>query len=121
MSKCKSITNWDNSEVKTLILIWGREDVKACLENTSKDPKTYGRITEELSDLGFDRNPNQVKEKMKSITKKHTKHVRIATAEVEVAASDFHFLTNWMRFWAIGRVSTRSQSLLLSRNLRPLP
>ena len=43
--------------------------MKACLENTSKDAKTYRRIAQELSDLGFDRNPNPVKEKMKSITK----------------------------------------------------
>ena len=62
-------TNWDNNEVKALISIWGGEDVKACLENTSKDAKTYRRIAQELSELGFDRNPNQVKDKMKSIKK----------------------------------------------------
>ena len=91
MPKCKSITNWDNNEVKALISIRGREDVKACLENTPKDAKTYRRIAQELSDLGFDRNPNQVKEKIKSITKKYTKHARIATAEVEVGSSRVRF------------------------------
>lgn len=65
----KPRNKWTHCETLTLLEIWGREDIQACLDKTSKDKKTYRRISYELLSLGYERNAVQVKEKIKALKK----------------------------------------------------
>ena len=62
-------SNWNNEETAALLAIWGRANVQARFDGSVRDQKTYMHISREMAEGGHDRNPIQIKNKIKKMKK----------------------------------------------------
>ena len=53
-------TNWTVEEIKTLIDIWGEEDVQKIMSSTKKNTLAYEKIHLRMLDAGYRRTKDQV-------------------------------------------------------------
>ena len=62
-------SNWTYGETAALLAIWGRANVQASFDGSVRDQKTYIHISKEMTESGHDRNPIQIKYKIKKMKK----------------------------------------------------
>lgn len=60
---------WSDAETLTLIEMWGEENVEKTLKGFVHNGYVYAKISERMQDLGFTKNPEQCRWKVKSLRK----------------------------------------------------
>ena len=56
-----------------LITIWADEEIQSLLESSRRNASIYERISREMEEAGYSRNPNQCKEKIRKLKTKYKK------------------------------------------------
>ena len=64
---------WSNEETKTLVSIWGEANVQNQLDGVVRNKVVYEKIAVEMGKLGFERNWQQCRTKIKNLTHKYRK------------------------------------------------
>ena len=102
---------WSGEEVKTLIAVWGKEEIQSQLDGTTRNIKVYGRISDRLCEKGFERTAVQCREKMKKLNVS-TDVQRIITTGVEEDDPSVSILTSWTLFLGVGLLLPRTLQLV---------
>ena len=62
-----AVANWSDSEVITLIELWGEEGIQEQLEGAKRSKHVYEKLGRELQKTGSDKTAEQCKAKIKKL------------------------------------------------------
>lgn len=65
---------WSDEEVLALISIWSQEEILKMLEKCHKNADIYGKMSAKMEALGFHRDYNQCRTKVKHLKSTYKKH-----------------------------------------------
>ena len=60
---------WEDTEVRALLSIWGESDIQEALDGAKRNKLVYQNIVVKLKALGYDRDIEQCKNKIKNLKK----------------------------------------------------
>ena len=64
---------WLSDETRTLISIWGEQNVQTQLDSVKRNKDIYEKIAFELSNMGYTKTWKQCRVKVKNLTQKYRK------------------------------------------------
>ena len=64
---------WWSDETRTLISIWGEQNVQTQLDSVKRNKDIYEKIAFELSNMGYTKTWKQCRVKVKNLTQKYRK------------------------------------------------
>jgi len=65
--------SWTNDETKTLLSLWGNENVQNKLDKVHRNRDIYEAIARDMAELGYERTWQQCRTKIKNIIQKYRK------------------------------------------------
>jgi len=65
--------SWTNDETKTLLSLWGNENVQSKLDKAHRNRDIYEAIARDMAELGYERTWQQCRTKIKNIIQKYRK------------------------------------------------
>ncbi|XP_045173150.2 uncharacterized protein LOC123534792 [Mercenaria mercenaria] len=68
-----SRSNWNVTETKTLIAIWGHEDIQNGLDGMYRNAEVYVEVSKKMQEMGFKRNALQIRSKIKQLKNDYKK------------------------------------------------
>lgn len=62
---------WSDVETRTLLKIWGEQDIQAALEENFRNSFVYRDVSRRLGGMGFERTPEQCRMRIKSLKRQY--------------------------------------------------
>uniref|UniRef100_A0A665U7W8 ATP-dependent (S)-NAD(P)H-hydrate dehydratase n=1 Tax=Echeneis naucrates TaxID=173247 RepID=A0A665U7W8_ECHNA len=62
---------WSDVETRTLLNIWGEQDIQAALDGNFRNSFVYRDVSRRLGSMGFDRTPEQCRVRIKSLKRQY--------------------------------------------------
>ncbi|KAM9342037.1 ATP-dependent (S)-NAD(P)H-hydrate dehydratase [Pholidichthys leucotaenia] len=62
---------WSDVETRTLLNIWGEQDIQAALDGSFRNSFVYRDVSRRLGAMGFDRTPEQCRVRVKSLKRQY--------------------------------------------------
>uniref|UniRef100_A0A3B1IZS5 Myb/SANT-like DNA-binding domain-containing protein n=1 Tax=Astyanax mexicanus TaxID=7994 RepID=A0A3B1IZS5_ASTMX len=63
--------HWSDAETRALLNIWGEHDVQTALDGNFRNSHVYRDVAGRLSDMGYDRTPDQCRVRVKSLKRQY--------------------------------------------------
>ena len=93
---------WSDRETKAFISIWGEVNIQEQLDGATRNMTVFVDISKQLERLGYDKDWQQCRIKVKNL-KNQYKKLKIITGSLVIGEKSLSTMNNWIEYWDTGQ------------------